>query len=72
METKAKKTKKYAIYSPDGFTIERTPYYRSIKAAMAAFDMFLQRYERQGYYSSPTHGRISLQDLPDFCQFSTI
>ena len=60
---------RYQILSPDGFTIEQEPYYKSIKSAKASFEAWKQRYERQGYYSSVRYGRIDLLDLQDYCQF---
>jgi hypothetical protein len=65
--------KKYQILSPDGFTIEREPYfYTSKKKAMEAFDKWKKNYERQGYYSSSKYGRIPLSELQDYCQFINI
>ncbi len=67
-----KPTTKYAVISPDGFTIERTESYKTQKQAMDAFELFKKRYESQGYYSSMDYGRIPLDDLADYCQFLTI
>jgi hypothetical protein len=65
--------KKYQILSPDGFTIEREPYfYTSKKKAMEAFDKWKKNYEHQGYYSSSKYGRITLSELEDYCQFTNI
>jgi hypothetical protein len=66
------KRKKYAIYSPDGFTIDPTPFYTSQKKAIQAFNNFLKRYERQGYYSSVKYGRIEVADIDRYCNFVTI
>jgi hypothetical protein len=58
---------KYQVLSPDGFTIEfDKPYYEGSQLAFEAFDRWKKRYERQGYYSSNEHGRISLEDLEDY------
>ena len=64
--------KKYAVLSPDGFTIEHKPHYRSMKARKEAFDQWVKRYEAQGYYSSAHHGRIPLAQLKDECHFLTL
>jgi hypothetical protein len=65
--------KKYQILSPDGFTIEREPYfYTSKKKALETFDKWKKNYERQGYYSSSKYGRITLSELEDYCQFTNI
>lgn len=64
--------KKYKVLSPDGFTIEySTPYYRSKKKAIEAFNKWKAQYERQGYYSSSRYGVIHLEDLEANCQFIT-
>jgi hypothetical protein len=62
--------KKYQVISPDGITIEfATPYYRSKKKAIEAFNKWKAQYERQGYYSSSRHGRIPLNELEQYCDF---
>ena len=62
---------KYQVLSPDGFTIEfDKPYYPSKKKAFEAFDKWKKRYEVQGYYSS-NNGRISLDELENYCTFKT-
>ena len=63
--------KKYEVLSPDGFTIEfDRPYYTSKEKAFEAFDKWKKRYEVQGYYSS-NNGRISLDELENYCTFKT-
>jgi len=65
--------KKYQVFSPDGFTIEfLTPHYPSKKKAMEAFNLWKERYSRQGYYSSTNYGKIPLNELEDYCTLKTI
>ena len=64
--TKRKSKKRYVVISPDGFTIDRTATYSSTKKALEAFNVWKERYEIQGYYSS-NKGRIALEDLADYC-----
>jgi hypothetical protein len=60
---------KIEVLSPDGFTIEfDKPYYTSKKKAFEAFDKWKKRYEVQGYYSS-NNGKISLDELENYCTF---
>jgi hypothetical protein len=63
---------KYEVLSPDGFTIEfDRPYYTSKEKAFEAFDKWKKRYEHQGYYSS-NNGRITLDELENYCTFKTL
>lgn len=62
-----KTSKRYNVISPDGFFIDRVATYKSRKEAMTAFEVWKKRYELQGYYSS-NYGRISLEELADFCR----
>ncbi len=63
----AKKKVKYNIISPDGFSIHMIDTYPSPDAAWNAFEKWRERYEHQGYYSSPRYGRIPLNELKDYC-----
>lgn len=55
------------VLSPDGFTLEfDKPYYPSKKKAIEAFNNWKKRYENQGYYSSTSYGRISLDELENY------
>jgi hypothetical protein len=54
------------MLSPDGFSIEFDKTYASKKEAEKAFTEWKKRYELQGYYSSNS-GRISLEDLREYC-----
>ena len=64
---------KVQVLSPDGFTIEFDKWsYPSKKKAKEAFNNWKDYYERQGYYSSASYGRIPLEDLESYCQFKTI
>ena len=73
MESSVKTTrKKYVVLSPDGFAIDfRKAYYTSRKKAIEAFNIWKERYQMQGYYSSNS-GRITLEELEDYCQFKVI
>ena len=67
------KAKKYQVLSPDGFTIEMEHWsYTSKKKMMEAYDRWAKRYETQGYYSSSSYGRISLEDLIHYCTFKIL
>jgi hypothetical protein len=60
------------VLSPDGITIDFDCFaYPNMDAAIAAFEQWRKRYERQGYYSS-NYGRIPLDELKDHCQFITL
>lgn len=66
-----KKQKRYDVISPDGFTIRMgVPEFKSIKERDAYFKMWKDRFKAQGYYSSVPHGRIPLEDLSDYCEFT--
>ena len=62
----ANKKVKYDILSPDGFSIDFSATYSSMKAAKKAFETWKKRFEAQGYYSSNS-GRIALEDLEEYC-----
>ena len=66
----AKKAKKeqWDVLSPDGISISRTETYPSKAKAEEAFELWKERYERQGYYSC-CDGRISLEYLKGACEF---
>lgn len=57
---------KYNILSPDGFSIELNKTYNSIADAKKAFDIWLKRFEAQGYYSA-NFGRIPLNEVEEYC-----
>ena len=60
---------KLDILSPDGFSIHPTDTYTSKKKALEAFEVWKKRFEIQGYYSSVRFGRISLDELHEYCRF---
>jgi len=66
-----KKKVRYNIISPDGFSIHIMDTYSSPEEAWGAFDKWRERYEHQGYYSSPRYGRIPLNELKDYCHLTT-
>lgn len=63
--------KNFQILSPDGFPIGYGESYNTKEEAEQAFDIWKQRYEQQGYYSS-NKGRIALDDLRNHCNLITI
>jgi hypothetical protein len=60
--------KKYEILSPDGFTIDPYNKYKSIKQAKIEFNIWLKKYEIQGYYSSVNYGKIPLNEVELYCK----
>lgn len=63
------KSQKIMVLSPDGITIDfNKNSYKDMATAEKAFDLWANRYEAQGYYSS-VRGRIALSDLKDCCKF---
>jgi hypothetical protein len=63
---------KFQVLSPDGFQIERDKaYYRTFNEAVDAFLIWKERFRVQGYYSSNS-GRITLNELKDYCQFNIV
>ena len=65
MKTKAKKLK-YAILSPDGFSINIENGFTSFDEARKYFNEWVKGYELQGFYSS-RYGRIDLVNLEYEC-----
>ena len=69
--------KNYIVKSPDGFalTYENT-IYKSIKQAEQAIKEWANNYKTQGYYSQTCYNgyvrRISLNELPDYCEIIQI
>lgn len=62
------KKKTYDILSPDGFTIFYDKTFKTIEEAKENFTTWLKNYEKQGYYSSVSFGRIDLRDVWEYCQ----
>ena len=62
------KIQRYRILSPDGFpfTMEDETYTKN--QVSKALKNFVNRYEKQGYYSSVKYGRIHILDIPDYCE----
>lgn len=67
-----KRTTKYDVLSPDGFSIHHSDTYPSKKKAREAFEQWKKQFERQGYYSSVQYGRITLIDLADYMQLKPL
>lgn len=57
----------YDVLSPDGFSIAYGTTYRTKKAAREAFQNWLKRYKRQGYYSYRME-RIPLAEVHEYCR----
>ncbi len=71
--SKKKVSKKWRILSPDGFTIEfGVPHYSSSEKMRESFEKWKERYRQQGYYSSTEYGRISLDELENYCFVSCL
>ena len=62
----------YQIFSPDNFLIHPFNTYKSIKHAKIQFNIWLKRYEIQGYYSSLNYGKIALNEVINYCQIIKI
>lgn len=60
---------KFNVLSPDGFTISFDDQYNTKEEAEAALNLWITRYEHQGYYSSVNYGRIPLNELKSYCKF---
>ena len=58
---------KYDVLSPDKISIHFFDTYKSIKEAKQALNLWIKRYEFQGYYSSTDYGRIPLNELGKYC-----
>ena len=56
----------YEVLSPDGFQIRFDGIYDSPEEAHLALTIWMERYEAQGYYSSPGE-RIPLDELESRC-----
>ena len=65
------KTRKFNVFSPDGFSIHMTDTYKSPEAAHAALLEWKKRYEAQGYYSTGGN-RIPLNVLELYCTIAEI
>ena len=69
--------KRYQVLSPDGFSIDGSrPLFTSYKKAKQALSKWIENYKAQGYYSQTCYNgyirRISLTELPDYCEIITI
>ena len=58
---------KYFPVSPDGFPFHPEETFEDRLDAIIALANYCKRYKAQGYYSSPTHGRIPYVDIIDYC-----
>lgn len=74
--------KKYRVLSPDGFdtyfdvTTGKTKEFANEKEVQEEISRFVNNYKFQGYYSQTCYNgyirRISLEELPDYCEIITI
>lgn len=66
--------KKYDVISPEGLTIRVPDYplFNSIEERDRYFKFWKSGYEKQGYYPSVNHGRISLIQLHNYCQWFVV
>lgn len=63
------KKRPFDVLSPDGFSIERDGGYHSEMESKKAFLSFLERFRKQGYYSSIKFGRIPFHEIEGYCTF---
>jgi hypothetical protein len=60
--------KEFIIVSPDGFPFEMDKTYPTQETAKERLkEVIKERFSHQGYYSSPSHGRIPLNEVIDYC-----
>ncbi len=58
---------RYVVHSPDGFTFEREQEpYSSLTEAFIGIKKFVERFRKQGYYST-RYDRIHLSEIPPSC-----
>lgn len=64
--------KKYQVLTPDGIKVEsnRTSY-PTLKKAKVALELWIRKYEVQGYYLS-NNGKIPLNELESSCQINVL
>lgn len=58
----------FNVLSPDGISIEMDAEYKSKKLALSSLKRFIERYQRQGYYNSSSHGRIPVEMIICYCK----
>lgn len=67
---------KYRILSPDGFDINPDCGFKTIKEARGYLRKWIEGFSGQGYYSqicsNGYNRRISLNELPDYCELIKI
>lgn len=56
----------YQVLSPDGIPIGPEKHATELEAFFYLV-MWCKRYLKQGYYSSPIHGRIPVDQITDYC-----
>jgi len=61
----------YTVLSPDGFDIRFENVWDSVNDAQKALNLWMERYEAQGYYSCNGE-RIPLNELESRCTIQTI
>jgi len=58
----------YDIYTPDGFGMYMDKIYSTPEKAENAFQVWIKRYEKQGYYSTAKREQILLDQLRSHCK----
>ena len=58
----------YEINSPDGFGMYMDRVYSSPEKAEDAFQVWIKRYEKQGYYSTAKREQIPINQLRNHCK----
>ena len=61
-------TKGYDINTPDGFGMYMDKVYSTPEKAEDAFQVWIKRYEKQGYYSTAKREQIPLSELRSNCK----
>lgn len=58
----------YDINTPDGFGMYMDRIYSTPEKAEDAFQVWIKRYEKQGYYSTAKREQITLDQLRKYCK----
>lgn len=63
---------KYDVLSPDGFSISFHDVWDTPQEAEEALNNWVERYRKQGYYSTTNRERIPLDELTTWCKIVPI
>jgi len=61
----------FKVLSPDGFDIDFSESYKTIKLAEKALDLFVEKFKSQGYYSTIKNGQrvnIPFNEIKNNCK----